>query len=53
MGFFRQDYWSGYPFPPPGDLLHPGIKLTSSASLAFQVDSLPSEPSSKTSNSIN
>ena len=27
MGFFRQEYWSGLPCPPPGDLLNPGIKL--------------------------
>ena len=26
MGFFRQEYWSGLPFPPPGDLPDPGIK---------------------------
>ena len=26
MGFSRQEYWSGLPCPPPGDLLHPGIK---------------------------
>ena len=26
MGFPRQDYWSGLPFPPPGDLPDPGIK---------------------------
>ena len=26
MGFFRQEYWSGIPFPPPGDLPNPGIK---------------------------
>ena len=26
MGFSRQDYWSGLPFPPPGDLPDPGIK---------------------------
>ena len=25
MGFPRQEYWSGLPFPPPGDLLNPGI----------------------------
>ena len=25
-GFFRQEYWSGLPFPPPGDLPNPGIK---------------------------
>ena len=27
MGFYRQEYWSGLPFPSPGDLSHPGIKL--------------------------
>ena len=26
MGFPRQEYWSGLPFPPPGDLLDPGIE---------------------------
>ena len=26
MEFFRQKYWSGFPFPPPGDLADPGIK---------------------------
>jgi len=26
MGFSRQEYWSGFPFPPPGDLPGPGIK---------------------------
>ena len=31
MGFPRQEYWSGLPFPSPGDLPNPGIKLTSSA----------------------
>ena len=34
MEFFRQEYWSELPFPPPGDLPHPGIEpvsLTSSA----------------------
>ena len=29
MGFFRQEYWSGLPFPPPGDLLNSGIKPVS------------------------
>ena len=29
MGFSRQKHWSGLPFPSPGDLPHPGIKLTS------------------------
>ena len=40
MGFSRQEYWSGLPFPSPVDLPDPGIKLGSSA---LQVDSLPSE----------
>ena len=31
MGFSRQEYWSGFPFPFPGDLPDPGIKPTSSA----------------------
>ena len=26
MGFFRQEYWSGLPFPSPEDLPHPGIE---------------------------
>ena len=29
MGFSRQKYWSGLPFPIPGDLLDPGIELMS------------------------
>ena len=37
MGFPRQEYWSGLPFPSPGDLPDPGIKYVSSAS---KVDSL-------------
>ena len=32
MKFFRQEYWSGVPFPPPGDPSNPGIKSTSLAS---------------------
>ena len=38
MGFFRQDYWSGLPFPSPGNLLDPGIESTCPALL---VDCLP------------
>ena len=34
MGFSRQRYWSGLPFPPPGDL-HPGIKPESPVSPAL------------------
>ena len=33
--FFRQEYWSGLPFPPAGDLPNPGIKTTSLASPAL------------------
>ena len=41
MGFSRQEYWSGLPFPSPGDLLNPGIEPRFPA---LQADSLPSEP---------
>ena len=41
MGFSRQEYWNGLPFPPPGDLPDPGIELWSPT---LQADSLPSEP---------
>ena len=44
MGFSRQEYWSGLPCPPPGDLPDPGIKP---GSLELQADSLPSEPPGK------
>ena len=47
MGFSRQEYWSGLPCPPPGDLPHPGIEPASPVSPALQVDSLPTEPSRK------
>ena len=40
MGFSRQEYWSGLPFPSPGDLPDPGIKP---GFPALQVDSLPTE----------
>ena len=41
MGFSRQEYWSGVPFPSLGDLPDPGIKPESPA---LQTDYLPSEP---------
>ena len=41
MGFPRQEYWSGLPFPSPGDLPNPGIELRSPV---LQADALPSEP---------
>ena len=47
MGFLWQEYWSGLPFPPPGDLPDPGIKPASPLSPAFQVASLPTEPLGK------
>ena len=31
MGFSRQEYWSGLPFPPPEDIPNPGIKPVSPA----------------------
>ena len=44
MGFSRQEYWSGLPFPSPGDLPDPGIKPRSPA---MQADALLSEPPGK------
>ena len=38
MGLSRQEYWSGLPFPPPGDLPDPGIKLASLGAPALQAD---------------
>ena len=44
MGFSRQEYWSGLPFSPPGDLPDPEVE---SRSLTLQADALPSEPPGK------
>ena len=46
MGFSREDYWSGLPCPPPGDLPDPGLEL---GSTALQVDGFifPDGPSGK------
>ena len=41
MGLFRQEYWSGFPCPPPGDLPNPGMET---ASPALQTGSLPLSP---------
>ena len=41
MGFSRQEYWSGLPCPPPGDLHDPRMEPESSVSPELQVDSLP------------
>ena len=50
MEFSRQEYWSGLPFPSPGDLPNPGIELKSSA---LQADALPSEPPGKSHATLN
>ena len=44
MELSRPEYWTGYPFPSPGDLPNPGIK---SRSPTLQADSLPAEPPGK------
>ena len=40
MGLSRQEYWSGFPWPPPGDLLNPGIEPGSPVRLPLQADAL-------------
>ena len=50
MGISRQEYWSGLPFPSPGDLPNSG---TEPGSPTFQADALTSEPPGKPSSSIN
>ena len=47
MGFSRQGYWSGLPFPSPGDLPNPGIEP---GYPALYTDALPSEPPGKPDN---
>ena len=44
MGFSRQEYWSGLPFPSPGDLPDPGIEP---GPPALEADALTSEPPGK------
>ena len=44
MGFSRQEYWSGLPFPSPGDLPNPGIEP---GSHTLWADTLLSEPPGK------
>ena len=41
MGFSRQEYWSGLPFPSPGDIPNPGIEPRSPALLAAALTSEP------------
>ena len=50
MGFFRQEYWNGFPFTSRGDLPDPGIRPSSPVSPASQVDSLPTELLGKPTN---
>ena len=47
MEFSRPEYWSGYPFPSPGDFPNPGIKPRSPT---LQADPLPDEPQGKPKN---
>ena len=47
MGFSRPEYWSGLPFPSPGDLPNPGMEPRSPT---LQADSLPAEPQGKPKN---
>ena len=46
-GFPRQEYWSGLPFPPPGDLLNPGMDCISGSSLALAGGFFTTEPPRK------
>ena len=46
-GILQAEYWSGLPFPSPGDLPHPGIKP---GSPTWQADALPSKPPGKLMN---
>ena len=52
MGFSRQEYWSGLPFPPPGDLPDPGIELVSLASPALAGVFFATVPPGKPNNLI-
>ena len=47
MGFSRQEYWSGLPFSPPGDLPNPRIEPKSSASPALAGGFFTTEPPGK------
>ena len=47
MGFSRQEYWTGLPCPPPGDLPDLGTEPVAPGIPALHVDSLPNEPPGK------
>ena len=53
MGFLRQEYWSGLPFPSPGDLLDPGIKSVSLVSPELAGRYFTTEPPGKPTMVIN
>ena len=52
IGFFRQEYWSGLPCPPPGDLPDPWIKPASLMSPALAGEIFTIEPPGKPSMEI-
>ena len=47
MGYFRQEYWSALPYPPPGDLLTQALNPCLSCLLHWQVGSSPLAPHSQ------
>ena len=52
MGFARQEYWSGLPSPPPGDLLDPGIIPASLVSPALAGEFFSNAPPGKPPNGV-
>ena len=52
MGFSRQEYWSGLPFPPPGDRPNPGIELAFLISPAMASGFFTTEPPGKPQDAI-
>ena len=50
MGFSRQEYWSGLPFPSPGEIPNPGIEPRFPA---LQANSLPTKPPGRPMKNIN
>ena len=52
MGFSRQEYWSGLPCPPPGDLPDPGVKPRSPAPPALAGGFFITEPPGKPLNTV-
>ena len=47
MGYSRQEFWSGLPFPPPGNLPDPGIEPMSPAAPALAGGFFTTEPTGK------